>query len=536
MTETARFCPECGTPTSGQVRFCGACGTPLAQARSTSDSTAVPEAPAGQSRHQTSSGTRPDSAEGPISTGGGQPTAPPWVPHAGAEPGPQWTVSSLALPALRIDALLAGDWAGGAVAAVVGYVTAFAAALLLSLLAGAEKLPVHATLAVVGSLVGAAFGGDVVGEVGASVVGGSGRIGAYPLTITVLSLTALGVVFWHRLRSRRPGLGEALLQAVRTAVIFAVLLALSSLVLRYHGDLPGGIGQTSVHVGTAGSAVGGLLLSGLVCAAACLRKREWLPARVLAGRDAVAAPIAGLGVVFAVGCVLTLLGGVVVLLVDQDGALRLTFAVLLGGLPNLMIWCLLGGTGTALIAHGSASGSLISQFGTGSSASTHITDAADANAWWWLVTVGAVLCLLVGALAVVYLSRSLERSRRTLIGFAVAYIVAAPILAHLATLYVHGQVSGTDGSGGGSLGPSAGGAFAVAILAGFGAAVLALAIAPKLFTAPPAGRAVPPIGYGPATGSARRPPPQQQPPPPPQYRATPPPTADPRLGPDAGQR
>jgi hypothetical protein len=532
MTETARFCSVCGNPAGEHQRFCGSCGTAFGQARSAPpDLTAVSGMPPAPPPQQASTRAFPEYAEGSVGAAGARSGPPPRVGPAAAEEGWQWNASALALPALRIDALLAGDWAGGALAAGAGYVAALATALVLSLLAGAEKVPVHATLALVGSLVGAAFGGDVVGHVSADAVGGDGRVGVYPLTITVLSLGVLGLVFWRRVRSRRPGLGEALLQAVRTAVAFAVLLALSSLVLRYHGNLPGGIGATSVHVGTASSAFGGLLLAGLVCAAMCLRKREWLPLRVLAGRDALAAPIAGVGVVLGAGCLLTLLGGVVVLLVHQNGALRQEFSVLLVGLPNLMIWLLFGGTGTALIAHGSAGGSLVSQAGAGGSASTHITDAADSSGWWWLATVGAVLCLLIGALAVVHLSRSLERSRRTLIVFAAVYIAAAPVLAHLATLYVHGQVYGTAGSGDGSLGPSVGGAFAVAVLAGFGAAILALAVAPKLFIAPK-GR---PPGYATAPGSGWPAPTQQQPPPP-GYGAPPPPATDPHFNPGAGQR
>jgi hypothetical protein len=514
MSDTARFCSQCGTPSTAQQRFCGRCGTPLAASvagggGATAATAGPPPAADAGVGADPPVGDPPPQMTAPDADpawGTGPSTADPMWGADAPPSGLQWTPPALRLPALNIDLLLAGDWAGGALAAAAGYASALLATLLLVLLAGAEKLPVHATVATVGALVGAAFGGDLVGSAGGSSGGVSGSIGAYPLTITVVAVGVLSLVFWRRLRSRRPGLGEALLQAVRTAVVFAVLLAISSLVFRYRGTLPGEDSRSSVHAAMFSSAVGGFLIVVVVILCLCLRKPEWLPPRLKASRDALAAPIAGVGIIVIAACVLTLLGGVVLIVSQEHVALRAEFAGLLLALPNLAIWGLLVGTGTALVGHGGASSPLFNETGLGRSASAHITDAAEASPWWWLVTIGAIGSILLGALAVVYFSRNLERARRTLLVFAGAYIVAAPLLAHLSSVYVHGDLnvsdSGVSGSGDASLGPSTGGALLLAILVGFAAAILALAVAPKLFNRPVPGL---PAGFPMAAGYGQPP-------------------------------
>lgn len=514
-----------------QQRFCGSCGIPLPVV-----SAPPVDLPAGNEQWAP---TEPlPTAGGPVppASSPGWSTLPPageLPPTAGFPPGgppptsstppptaPEWTAPSLKLPVLNIDRLLMGDWGGAALAAVAGYATAFALGLVLTLLAGGERLPVRAILAIVGALVGAAFGGDITGTITSGLGGGSGSIGAYPLTITVLSLAVLGIVFWRRIRLTRPSLGDAMVQAVRTALLFAALLALSSLVLRYRGTLPGDQTSSSVHATILGSATGGFLLASMVCLGWCLRAAEWLPPQLRSVRDTVAGPVAGLGFLLGAACLLTLIGGAVVILVSEHTALRAEFAGLLGGVPNLAVWGLLIGTGTGLVGRGNASGFLFGQSGAGTSSAVHITDIAEQRAWWWLVTVGAIVCLVLGALVVVYLSRSVERSRRTLLVFAGLYVLAAPVLAHLASVYLHGNVAvaegGSSGSGEVSVGPSLAGALGVAIPVGIVAAILALALAPKLFSRPPAAA----VAYQAAPGFA--PQPYYPPAPPPATQQRPP--------------
>ena len=503
-----RFCAACGGGVAAANKICPRCGQQLAPGVGARATPVSPEPSASPTEYFAAPQRHSDVP--PAAAGGGSWQLPRGFPATSGGLG-----DKLVLPSLDANKLLGGDWPGAAAAAAAGLGTAGGLSALLLLAAGITRLPGGLAVTLVVMLAGAAFGSDgVFAARGADV---HTSVGVYPLTMTAISLAVIAVVFWRRIRSRRPSLREALAQAARTGLVFALALGVITLVVRAHLDGTGfatAVLPTSstVHGSTPGAVVGGFLLCTLVCLIACLRKREWLPRRVLVARDLVAAPTAGLVAVLVTATVLAAVGLVVVGIVTSDGPsspasnvagqgsggaqdIAAGLVVLALALPTIALYGLYLGVGAAFGTSGA--GALNGAFGStaAGSADVHyrVTSLADSNSWWWLTSVGSIISLFVGALVVAYLSGSLERARRTLLAFLGLLVVVTPLLTHLSAGY--GQVHALGADGGGRFGISTPGAMLAIAVVGLIVVLVASAVAPSLFSRPARAEAPP----GPAT-------------------------------------
>jgi hypothetical protein len=161
----------------------------------------------------------------------------------------------------------------------------------------------------------------------------------------------------------------------------------------------------------------------LVCAGTVLLFPDWLPEQVRRVLGMVQTPVRALVMAFGLAIVLTAVGAIVVLVVNGTDDWRSSIASIIAALPNLAITGLLVGLGAGLDAGGYAG---ILGGGVGASSSTvHVTDLADQNLAWWLLTIGALVVVAVFGLLVARESGTVANARQQLlVGIAVAAVVS----------------------------------------------------------------------------------------------------------------
>lgn len=379
---------------------------------------------------------------------------------------------------------MTGDWRGAAMTAFAVIGSAAVLALALVALANPEGLDLKEFLTVSGLLMASAFGGDVATGFGGTDFDVAVSVGAYPLTLTIAALGVGSFVFWRRVSRLNHGLVDALAHAARASVILGILLAISSMVTRTSLRLPDElsfIGMPNVQgtLGTHAVSTGALaaFYLFLTCTATCLRRGDWLPARLRNVRDLLVLPVVGLGAVLAVACVAALVAATVAVITTEVLRETSAIALLLATLPNLGFSMLFTGGGAAI--------QMISRSSDGSfDESSHLTTLAhEVSIWVWLLPLVTALALLAGAAGVVLYSRSAKEARGGLLRWLAAMTIVSPLLVHFAA--VHGHVRGSDFGeeywANITAGVSAWQSMLLTALWAFVAAVLATGLIPNLF-------------------------------------------------------
>jgi hypothetical protein len=423
-------CNSCGAINPTGSRFCGSCATP------------VPAEPVAA-----------EQSAGQWTTPAGPPprdslNSPPTTARAtSASLG-----SQLAIPEIRFDRLLTGDWLGSARIGLATFGTAALLAAALIAIASPVGLDTKQFLTAVAALTASAFGGDVVFSAGYSDSSQSASLGLYPLSLTLASLAVGALLYAHDIRRPEMRLGSAVLHAARAGLILGLFVGVMTLVLRSDLRLPS---QTSdlgvpsvtgaVRVGVLPVSIFAFLYLFALCLAVCLNRRDWLSSRVLVLRDSLAAPTRALFGMLAVTCLVGIVAGVIDIIASHDSQDSSAFAALLAAAPNIGMSVMLLGSGAGFrFAYESNSprGSGISGHHADT---TYLSGLADQiNGWVWLFPLATAVVLLSGAAITVWLSRSTDEARKGLLRWIACVVVATPLLVHLAAVHVH-AASGTDG-------------------------------------------------------------------------------------------
>ncbi|WP_415141623.1 hypothetical protein [Nocardioides sp.] len=397
---------------------------------------------------------------------------PPTQQMPGQQPGQQ----RAGLPPW-VARVLVGNWAGSALVAVFAVGVPGVLATILMLLMKPDGFGVDNTLTGIASGMTMAYGADFGAKGSTEVFGGtySGHagLGAMPLTLTVLGLLAAILVF-RRVTARYTSAVDALLDAVRVALISGVAMMVIALIFRSSGlkfgDASGLVDEALSEVGDshidlkygpgiAGSLFMTFLMLFVVLALSVFLRRDWLRARPLeVVHDWLAVPLRALAWLFA----LLPIAGIVVaiaLFTIGDGTSEVTTGF------GFMDWVKLGAAAVAwagnLGMYGITLGA-VGQLGGWSSASgestseaRHLTyftgDQVQEPGLW--VTVALTPILLV---AIAYfVTQGGWRSRatappaadrgpglRNLAVWVVSMLVAVPLFVRMANVHAHGSVLG----------------------------------------------------------------------------------------------
>lgn len=374
-------CPQCGTATTVGQPFCGACGASLTaqapapdegqtQIRPGGPQQGQPPAqqppaqqppqqwgqqpPAPQNPPQQQWGQQPPQQQG--NTGPqqayGQPQQQQWGQQTPGQPQQQWGQPQQGGgtgPNFDFSKLLVGNWVG--MAMVAG--AAFGVALILGLLFAfttADDLDVASALAAGLLLTGAAFGADLIQDEGNDV---TTSLGQYPLLATVLAF-GVGIYLFRRTTANYSKVTDALIDAVRAALILAGLVFVLSIVMKiwepdvkgYEGSgsdsddfdflgAPLGMtnGETTMSIGGAIFLPFVLLL--LLLALTCFVRRDWLGEKLSVVHDFVAAPLWGFATLITATLPAGLLYMIAIIAGEKDARGFSQAMSLLGNLPGI---------------------------------------------------------------------------------------------------------------------------------------------------------------------------------------------------------
>lgn len=497
-----RFCPFCGASISRPGRFCGGCGQAL-------QSDAAPPTPSSAPvTGPTGSGTasRPDDATPPAPyTLSKEPTAvdpPQWIgPQAATAPvvwSPQpqapfphtppgqpvpwnstppspwaggaadgtpvvapWSGTRfgqqieqrLARSGLSGQRLLAGDWAGAAMAAGAGIgAMLVVTALLVFLAAAGTGVPVGNLVGATAMGIALAVGGSLdvsAGLGGTGIAAASSSFTGTPLVLTVIGFGLLAAVFLSRLRTQRVvDPVDVALQAVRVWIVLLGLLVVVCLVGRIQiggGASSSGLSAVaSVSLTTEFVATlffGTCWLWFTLLVAVAWRMPGVLPARLARWRDAAGPATVGVVVAMVLAWVLTLVIIVAVSSLAAGSTPTPVSGYVAGAtLPALGVLMLFGpgvllalsgfGLGvpvTLNLGLGGSGTSALGQLGSGGSLS--LLDATDLDARFWLLPVIIGAALIVGGMIAALHAPTPQHAQRTSWRLGVALAVTLFLIA-----------------------------------------------------------------------------------------------------------
>ena len=365
---------------------------------------------------------------------GAPPAAAPW-----GAPGPAAPQRTGTPGKSTIDALLTGDWGGAARTAGLAVGVMTAVSLVGMLLVSEGGIGFRETMALVLAGVCLAVGGDGYAEADVESFGTSLSLGLLPLTVTLAGLGVLGWSFARQLRSSGPATAtDALLQGVRTALVFTAFFLPLSLLTRYATEDSTILNvQGRLGVGVVSTVIGALLFAVATLGLTWLFRRSTaLPARVAAFRDKALAPLLGAVAVFSVG-LLAVLGALIYGLIEEsDKMIQIGVAVLTAG--NGALAGVLWAAGVPLNLEGSANGGPLGQFSPSGSDSVDLFTFTDESAWFWLAPVALLAAMVLVATALAVRQNTIEDARRE--GFRFAGALA--LVAFLATLLLQVGVDG----------------------------------------------------------------------------------------------
>jgi hypothetical protein len=461
---TGTFCSNCGAQRAPGAAFCASCGTALA-----APPTEQPAAPATgawsapqQAAQPTPHEPAPQSGAG-FATGAPQYVPPPvpqpqlsaagmpyaaQAPQPAAQPAAQpapapWGAAATTAPQPTgtprrnlVDALLAGV-ALGAMAAI---------SLIGMLLITEGGVGFRETIALILAGVCLAVGGDAYLEAGADSFGStSTSFGVLPLTITLEGQGLLGWLYAKQLRTHPPANAtEALLQGVRTTLVFTACFLPLSLLTRYQTDDVNPLGLNGrLGVGVISTVFGAVLFAVAALGLTWLLSRSTvLPGRVGLVRDKARAPLLGAVAVFAVGLLASLVALIYALV--EEGDQMVTLGVALIGAGNGALFSVLASAGVPLNVEGNANSSLLSEFTPVGSQRIDLFTFTDQSAWFWLAPVLLLAAMVVVAAALAVRQNTIEDARREGVRFAGALALVAFLATLLLRIAVEGEGSGDE--------------------------------------------------------------------------------------------
>ena len=410
------YCGECSSPLQPQDAFCPSCG-------------------------------RRVSGPGPYA--GPQPAAYPSSPSTPVAQLPSW--------ALKV---LTGNWIGSATVAGAVVGTSLALALVLTLIGHQSGMGVRDTLTLMTALMTGAFGADVGGSGG----GVEAHVGAFPLTITLVTL-AVAVVVFRRVTAGYQRASDAVADAGRAALISGLAMMVFALVFTTKSD------GTKLGASPVGAFFLTLLIVFLLLALVVLMRRDWLRTRVTqVVHDWVRAPVLGLAAILVALPFAGIIAALAVLLFGSGtsgytssfsgGDWRLSVIGVIAFAGNLGLWAVTLGTGGKVGVFGldkyadlinglsSSLGGDSRDIPTGGRLGWFTTTFHEPGLWVTLVLTPA--CLAFGAYAVVrasgYRSRTDATGPVALRGLALwvaSLLVAVPYFVRLAN--VHTRIDGPFG-------------------------------------------------------------------------------------------
>ena len=434
-------CSQCGHESAEPSRFCPNCGAPRAEAPEASDTQplAAAAAPAPASDAPATRTLPPPAAD--------TVTAGPAVP-----------------PHVDLSRLLVGNWLNAGLVAASVLVTSGVLAVALTLLGKPTDFGVDNSLTLVAAVMAGAFGADLLAEFGVSGFEADSSIGAFPLTVTIVTLIEALLVFRRVTAAYTRGI-DAVADAARAALIFGLALMVIALVFRSDTrEFGRGWGAElsrsfDARIAFGADAAGAFLLGFLilfgVLAGACFVRGGWWGPRVEAVRDWLAAPLYGVGIFAALLPVAGVIGFVLLMVrgdavddaTDPSGEdIRITIALIVSMLASGGMWLLGLGAGSAF---GTQSG------GTDGDATDthHLAHFTDESPGLWAAPVVMLAAMAVTALLV---ARRAPRHRvgPNLFLWVVAVLVTTPLFVSVSGLHASIDVSGQgeDYEGWGSIG------------------------------------------------------------------------------------
>jgi hypothetical protein len=311
---------------------------------------------------------------------------------------------------------------------------------------------IREAIALVFGVVCLAVGGDAYAEADVESFGSSFSFGLLPLTVTLVGLWLLGRLYAGRLRARPPaGVTDALLQAVRTALLFTLLCLPLALLTRYEAQNTTIVAVAGrIGVGVVSTLFGALLFAVAALGLAWLFSRSTpLTGRAGAVRDKARAPLVGAVAVFGVGLLAVLVGLVYVLIEENDKLIQTGVFVI--GAGNGALLSVLWSAGVPLGVEGSASAPLLGAFPPSGSQGINLFTFTDQSAWFWLAPVVLLAAMVLVATALAVRQNTIEDARKEGFRFAGALAVTAFAAALLLRVSAETETSGFSAAADGSL-------------------------------------------------------------------------------------
>jgi hypothetical protein len=310
-------------------------------------------------------------------------------------------------------------------------------------------------------------------------------LGVLPLTVTLVGVGLLGWLFGKQLRSS-PGrpTTEALLQGLRTALVFTAFFLPISLLTRYDSESSGMFNLSGqLGVGVASTLFGALLFAVAALGITWLFARtSTLPGRFGALLDIARVPLIGAVAVFAVG-LLAVVAGLIYGLVEGDEPMVQIGAVVLAAGNGALLSVLLS-AGVPLNVDGAVRSELADEL-PAAGAGVDLFTFTDASGWFWLAPVALLATVVLVAAALAVRQNTIEDARREGLRFAGGLAVVAFVATLLLRVAIDGN-AGVTGYGDGDVESSLmfNPLFAAVVLGIWGivAGLIAPAVAAKLPT------------------------------------------------------
>lgn len=450
-------CAHCGSENSQSSRFCGTCGRPVAPPPDAG--TAPGQAPP----TQTLTAQEPPPAAPPTAPLAAPSTAPPpasapiipppaRAPHSSGPTAPT-------MPAVNWQRLLVGNWVGAGLTAATALLVAGALATALALMSKPVDFGVDNGLTLVATLLAATFGADLVLDIESGSDQAHASLGMFPLTVTILALVAAAFVF-RRVTARYPRGVDAVADAVRAALLLGLAVMLVALVFRADNDKMGrGWGadlsadRLDIDAEWGASVAGAFFLAFLVLfvtlvAVLFATRRDWWPAPVQRVHDWTAAPLYGVGTIFAMLPVAGIVGLLLLVFTGDtlsdndptDDDLSAGIALIVGLVASGGFWLISLGAGAAY-------GTITRETGSGSSDSSdlhHLAHYAQDTPGLWAAPVVMLVVLFLAAFVVARRTAAPQRILGNLGVFVALLLVALPLMSRLTSMHAGLSVEGED--------------------------------------------------------------------------------------------
>ncbi|GAA2148278.1 hypothetical protein GCM10009844_26530 [Nocardioides koreensis] len=385
------------------------------------------------------------------------PASPPVLPPPPAGPPPTAGPATPRLPSVSWQRLLVGNWLGAGLTAATALVAAGVLSTVLGLMSKPVDFGVDNGLTLVTILLAATFGADLVLDLDTGGDTAHANVGMFPLTVTILALVAAAFVF-RRVTARYPRALDAVADAARAALLLGLGVMVLAVVFRADNNEMGrgwgavlSRGRTGVDAEWGASIAGAFFLAFLVLfvtlvAVLFATRRDWWPAPVKRVHDWTAAPLYGVGTIFAMLPVAGVVGLLLLIFTGDtlgdndptDDDLSAGIALIVGLVASGGFWLISLGAGAA---YGSV------ESGSGSSDTTdlhHLAHYAQDTPGLWAAPVVMLVVLFLAAFTVARKTAAPQRILGNLGVFVALLLVALPLMSRLTSMHAGARLDGED--------------------------------------------------------------------------------------------